>query len=80
MTCPIRVVELQDLGNQLAVIAGEPDIAPKRIGYVSKTDPLDYWAPLCYFPMEHAPAVQEQIDRMRGINRSGCVAEREAKS
>lgn len=73
MSCPIRVTLLQDLGNQLAVIAGEPDVAPKRIGYVGR-EPLAYWVPLCYFPMEHAAEIQRQIDLIRGVDRSATVA------
>jgi hypothetical protein len=46
---------------QWIVVAKFGNEDPMRIGYVGILD-TDYFAPLCYFPMENCPEVQRQID------------------
>ena len=49
---------------QHSVVAQFGNESPLRIGYVGPNEG-EYFAPLCYFPMEHAYEVQRQIEAIK---------------
>lgn len=59
---------------QYRVEAVSDGAKPINIGYVG-TEPGDYFSPLCFFPMEYAQSVQDQINELK---KEICESQRKA--